>query len=122
MGIDHIFQSPLLIVTIRGFSTCEEIIGAFDELALDDRITSTESIIFDLLYADYAPAEEELKRIAEHLGSLAALRVKRWAVAAQQVSIMFGKIRLLYAFMKSNGLAAELFPSFTKAMTWALLG
>ena len=79
MGIDHIFQSPLLIVTIRGFSTCEEINGAFDELALDDRITSTESI-------------------------------------------MFGKIRLLCAFMKSNGLAAELFPSFTKAMTWALLG
>ena len=122
MGIDHIFQFPLLIVIVRGLSTQGEILAAFDQLALDNRMECSECIILDLRYADYAPSHEELEMIADHLRSIKALRGKRWAVVAQQVSILFGNVRLFCAFMKSKGFNTELFWAYSKAMSWALLG
>jgi hypothetical protein len=122
MSIEFRINDRLIVVTARGVSTYEEVIGAFVKIVADPAFRAPARVVFDARYTDHAPPSYELEMLAEHLGKTDAFRDSRWAIVAQPISLMYGLVRMFCCFAEFNGLTAEPFSDFGKACAWVLQG
>jgi SpoIIAA-like len=120
MSIDYSIDDKLVIVSVHGFNTFEDVANVFVDIIADPAFNPSKNILFDARDTDYGPPTEELEALAGHIGKLKTHFQGRWAVVADSNSLVYGMSRMFSYLAEQQGMRIESFSDYNEARAWLL--
>jgi hypothetical protein len=120
MSITYCIDDKLVVVSVHGFNTFEDVANVFVEIIGDPAFNPVKGILFDARDTAYGPPTEELEALANHIGKLKIQFQGRWAVVAHSNSLVYGLSRMFSYLAQQQGLRIESFSDYDEARAWLL--